>query len=145
MNENDDDDLYQLERDRRSGRIGRAAHEVLLTRDDIRHADEMRKMDHEIERIRGQQKLDEARAAYSKQREDRESDLKHQKWLMQSKQELQQVKLQQVLHVCMYVFMYLLSPFKGWFDYTSYIHPSIHLSIHPMIGAGERAASPHDA
>jgi len=117
-----DDDLYQLERDRRSGKIGRAAHEMLFTRDDIKHADEMRKMDHEIERIRGQQKLDEVRAEYSKRKEDRESDLKHQKWLTQSKQELQQVKLQQVLYVCMYVCMYVLcmtatlSPLKDCFD-----------------------------
>lgn len=155
-----DDDLYQLERDRRSGKIGRAAHEMLLTRDDIKHADEMRKMDHEIERILGQQKLDEVRAEYSKRREDRESDLKHQKWLTQSKQELQHVKLQQVLYVFMCVgwlcMTTALSPFKGCFDCTSHettyainpfiypcIHPSIHLS--DMVGAGERAASPHDA
>jgi hypothetical protein len=93
---------------------------MLLTRDDITHADEMRKMDHEIERIRGQQKLDEVRAEYSKRKEDRESDLKHQKWLTQSKQELQQVKLQQVLYVgwlvgwlCMTA---TLSPLKDCFD-----------------------------
>jgi len=105
-------DLYQLERDRRSGKIGRSAYEVLLTKDDIKHADEMRKLDYEIEKIRGQQKLDVVRAEYSKQKEDRETELKHQKWLTQSKQELQQVKLQQVR--ASFPFRGLRAPLMTW-------------------------------
>lgn len=92
----DNSHLYTLERDRqRAGGASGAA--VKPSRQELRHQEEVRKIQQDIEKIKYQCELDIAQAEYEQSRSKRLKELEHEKWLQAQRQELQALKIQQVI------------------------------------------------
>jgi hypothetical protein len=86
----DNSQLFTLERDKNRN-------QPKPSRMEVRHQEEVRKIQQEIEKIKYQGELDIAQAEYEQSRSKRLKELEHEKWLQQQKQELQALKIQQVL------------------------------------------------
>ena len=92
--------LYPLQRDRQRGGRGGGGGDgggMLQHRQEMQYNEEIRTLQHEIEKVRYMQELDDTKADFERQRAVREKNLAHERWLQEQKQELQAIKLQQML------------------------------------------------
>jgi len=88
----DNSTLYTLERDK-----AKAVGGAKPSRQELKHQEEVRKIQQDIEKIKCMGDLDQAQAEYEQSRAKRQKEMEHEKWLLQQKQELQALKIQQVL------------------------------------------------